>query len=151
MENLMLKLMNSFSNKGMVYFNKFSEFIFEINYKERVFDYNKISYEDSLEYDYPDQAPKKFTKFDKKTHMQSFRYEGDEILQCKVLEWLSRPALKEGDETTQKWYLDGINKFLDTNFSKNDIYEIYCHLGNNVNRQLCIKFIESNYDLKILK
>ena len=82
---------------------------------------------------------------------------------CKVLEWFSRPAFKgftfSGQHYKQmrigeeiyEYHLDGINEFLGTHFSPDDIELIYTYLGNSVNRPLCIKFIESGYDLSVLK
>ncbi len=151
MESNLINFMNSFSNAGTVFLNKFGEFCFKINYKERVWNFAKINYEKQLEYDSIDQAPKEFTKLENNTHETFFRYEGEESIKYKVLEWLSRPALKEGDASTQKWYLDGINKFLGTSFTKKDIEDIYCRLGNNINRSLCVKFVESNFNMEILR
>lgn len=84
-------------------------------------------------------------------------------LKCKVLEYLSRPAFKGftfadqpvreriiGEEIYE-YHLDGINEFLGTDFTPEDIEKIYTRLGNGVNRNLCIKFIESGYDLGVLK
>jgi len=72
-------------------------------------------------------------------------------LKCKVLEWVSRPSHKGGTNHSHKYHRDGLNKFLGTNFNKDDLSEIYTHLGNNCNRSLCIKFIESNYDMEVLE
>ena len=84
-------------------------------------------------------------------------------LKCKVLEYFSRPAFKGftfadqpynemviGEEIYE-YHLDGINKFLGTTFDAEDIEKIYCRLGNGVNRNLCIAFIESGYDLSVLE
>lgn len=84
-------------------------------------------------------------------------------LKCKVLEYFSRPSFKGftfcdqpyskrviGEEIYE-YHLDGINEFLGTDFNKHDIEKIYAWLGNGVNRKLCIKFIQSGYDLSILK
>lgn len=144
------KLFESFDNRGNVSLNRSNEVCFEIDYKECVFDYSKISYDASLEFDIPECAPKKYTKLERNTHRTWFIYD-DKNMACKVLEWLSRPVLKEGNEETRKWYLDGINKYLGTNFTHEDIDEIYCKLGNEVNRALTVKFIDSNYDIEVLK
>lgn len=84
-------------------------------------------------------------------------------LKCKVLEYLSRPAFKgftyEGQNWKEKqigeeiyeYHLDGINYFLETKFSNADIEIIYTKLGNGCNRKLCIDFIESGYDMKLLR
>ena len=79
-------------------------------------------------------------------------------LKCKVLEWFSRDAFKSMNFRS-KWrneeYRDGIrekiNDFLGTDFTRDDIGLIYTYLGNNINRDLCIKFIESDYNLQVIK
>lgn len=144
------QLMQSFSNEGMVIINKFGEVIFNGHYKEREWNFNKISYEETFDYDGPYSAPKKYTKLVKKDHHKWFIYENDETLEYKVLEWLSRAAHKEGGEESRKWYLEGINKFLGTSFNDKEIGEIYTYLGNNINRELCIKFVESGYKVDML-
>lgn len=78
-------------------------------------------------------------------------------VKCKVLEWLSRSAHK-GIPYHQEWrnkkfrkfMLDGINMFLHTDFSFDDIEIIYTYLGNSCNHNKTIKFIESGYDMQIL-
>jgi len=78
-------------------------------------------------------------------------------LKYKVLEWLSRDACKtEPFKNNTKniefknFILRGINDYLDTDFSTEDMRAIYEKLGNNVNRLLTEKFVRSGYDLKIL-
>ena len=78
-------------------------------------------------------------------------------VKCKVLEWLSRSAHK-GIPYRQEWrnkkfrkfMLDGINMFLHTDFSFDDMEIIYTYLGNACNHNKTIKFIESGYDMQIL-
>ena len=84
-------------------------------------------------------------------------------LKCKVLEYLSRPAFKgftytgqnfrdrENGEEIYKYHLQGINQFLGTHFTTEDIEIIYAELGNGINRELCIEFIEKGYDINILE
>ena len=79
-------------------------------------------------------------------------------IECKVIEWLSRPASK-GQPFRQEWrnrnfrefMLNGINAFLDTGFSEDDMREIYQHLGNAIDHNKTIQFIESGYDFAILQ
>lgn len=79
-------------------------------------------------------------------------------VQCKVLEWLSRPAHK-GIPYGQEWrnkkfrkfMLDGINMFLHTDFSFDDMEDIYTYLGNACNHQRTIDFIENNYSMQFFK
>lgn len=79
-------------------------------------------------------------------------------VKCKVIEWLSRSALK-GIPYSQEWrnkkfrkfMLDGINMFLHTDFSFDDMEDIYTYLGNACNHQRTIEFIESGYDMKFFE
>ncbi|NUU52615.1 hypothetical protein HP548_00625 [Paenibacillus taichungensis] len=70
---------------------------------------------------------------------------------CKMFEWLSRPIAKELNKYWSPRVLDCFNQLLRTNFTKDDMYRIYDLLGNSVNRKLTIQFIESNYDMELLK
>jgi len=79
-------------------------------------------------------------------------------LKYKTLEWLSRAADKgmpfksnKKNEYFREFMLSGINKFLGTHFDKLEIGIIYQKLGNNVNRELTIKFVKAGYDLEILR
>jgi hypothetical protein len=71
-------------------------------------------------------------------------------LKCKVISWLSRPSCKGLSNYWQKRVRNIFNEFLGTDFSKDEVYNIYGYLGNDVNRTLCKKFIESNYDLSVI-
>lgn len=80
------------------------------------------------------------------------------IIKCKVLEWCSRAATKFYDyinmaqnNKVSKMMLDGINKFLDTNFSEEDMELIYTKLGNAIRRNLTMQFVLSNYNMEVLK
>lgn len=79
-------------------------------------------------------------------------------IECKVLEWFSRPASK-GMPYSQEWrnrrfrkfMLDGINDFLETDFTESDMEEIYQYLGNAINHDKTVRFVESGYDFKVLE
>ena len=79
-------------------------------------------------------------------------------IECKVLEWFSRPASK-GMPYSQEWrngrfrkfMLDGINDFLETDFTEIDMAEIYQYLGNAINREKTVRFVKSGYDFKVLE
>ena len=78
-------------------------------------------------------------------------------LKAKLLEWLSRDAHSAQpfktaikNEELHRFILRGINTYLCTTFSKDDITLIYGELGNGINHKLTLDFIESGYDLKIL-
>lgn len=79
-------------------------------------------------------------------------------VKCKVLEWLSRPAYKSTpfhralDNTALHIFmLNGINNFLGTSFSVEDMEKIYTYIGGRVNHQKTIRFVESGYDMSVLK
>lgn len=144
------KLFASFSNEGNIFLNRSNEVIFEIEYKEIDFNFAKITVDESYQYDSPEKAPRRLTKWVNCNHQAYFRYIEEE-LKLKVLEWLSRSAHKEGNDAVRKWYLDGINKFLGTDFTHQDMELIYCNLGNAINRELTKKFVESNYNMGVLK
>ena len=79
-------------------------------------------------------------------------------LKCKLLEWCSRDACKAmpfdkdwQNNNYNNLVRENINNVLKTNFSEEEMEDIYCKLGNCVNRKKTIKFINSNYDMSILK
>lgn len=78
-------------------------------------------------------------------------------VKCKVVEWLSRGAHKTcpfnsnlQNERFHNYMLNGINDFLGTDFTEDDIELIYTELGNCVNHELTIKFVNSGYDMTLL-
>ena len=79
-------------------------------------------------------------------------------VKCKVIEWFSRGAYKtepyrnrKKNEDFHRFMLNGINEFLGTSFTHEDMELIYCELGNGICRTLTIEFIESGFDLNLLK
>ena len=91
---------------------------------------------------------------------QYFILEGCEYpedVECKVLEWLSRAASKgmpyrqeQRNRKYRKFIQDGINAFLDTNFSEEDFDRIYTYLGNSCNHPKTLRFVRSGYDFSVL-
>lgn len=71
-------------------------------------------------------------------------------LNAKILEQLSREASKSIDPKSQVYHLNGINTFLGTNFTQEDMVEIYTYLGNKCNHARTLRFIESGYDMAVL-
>lgn len=69
---------------------------------------------------------------------------------CKVIAWLSRPSCKGVSLYWQRKIRKGLNELLETNFTEEEMSQIYTRLGNDVNRPLCISFIQSDYDLVLL-
>lgn len=83
--------------------------------------------------------------------------ETEDDIKAKVLEWLSswaskaEPYRKEG--LNQKLHADlqfKINRYLGTHFTADEFLKIYIALGNRINHELTMKFIKSNFDLKVL-
>ena len=79
-------------------------------------------------------------------------------VKCKVLEWLSRGAHKTcpfhtnlKNERFHNFMLNGINDFLGTDFTEDDMAIIYQKLGNRVRHSLTEEFVNSGYDMAILK
>lgn len=79
-------------------------------------------------------------------------------LKCKLLEWCSRDACKSQpfgkDHLNDKYnnkVRGNINNILETNFTEDEMEDIYCELGNGIKRGKTIKFIENNYDMNILR
>ncbi len=72
------------------------------------------------------------------------------LLKCKVLAWLSRPSCKGVSDYWQKRIRSAVNEYLGTNFTFEEMQEIYTYLGNDCNRQKTIKFILSDYDLTVI-
>ncbi len=79
-------------------------------------------------------------------------------VKCKVLEWLSRGAHKTcpfnsniKNEKFHNFMLNGINDFLGTDFTEEDMKIIYTYLGNRCNHEKTVKFINSGYDMSVLE
>ena len=76
----------------------------------------------------------------------------------KVIQWLSRAAFKSepyqtmiANERFHKRIAKGINDFIDTDWDCDDFEIIYAKLGNGCNDDLCEAFINSGYDLDVLR
>lgn len=67
-----------------------------------------------------------------------------------IIENCSRLASKGYSKPLRKEHLEGINKLLDTNFTQEDMEYIYTYLGNGIRRELCMKFVQSGYDLGVI-
>lgn len=67
-----------------------------------------------------------------------------------IIENCSRLASKGYSKPLRKEHLEGINKLLDTNFTQEDMEYIYTYLGNGIRHELCMKFVQSGYDLGVI-
>lgn len=89
-------------------------------------------------------------------HLEDCNNEFD--VKCKVLEWLSRGAYKTcpfnsntKNDRFHNFMLSGINNFLGTHFTPEDIEVIYTYLGGRCDHEETIKFINSDYRVEMLK
>ncbi len=80
-----------------------------------------------------------------------------EDVECKVIEWFSRPAHKTAPYRTEwrnkafhKLMLTGVNEFLGTKFTEEDMNKIYAPLGNAINHEKTLEFVRSGYDISVL-
>ena len=44
-----------------------------------------------------------------------------------------------------------VNQYLQTNFSDDDMLDIYQYLGNGIRHKFTKEFVEGGYDLKLIK
>lgn len=79
-------------------------------------------------------------------------------IKCKTLEWLSRASynicLYGSDRRNKEFHYfirNGVNEFLGTEFSKENMDLIYTYIGNAINHDKTVRFIESEYDMSILE
>ena len=84
--------------------------------------------------------------------------EGINDLIAKLLEYCSRDCFKtqpfKSNKRNQRYHdeiLGCLNKFLFTDFTEKDIELIYQKLGNGINHELTEKFINSDFDLDVLR
>lgn len=81
-----------------------------------------------------------------------------EDIEAKVIEWLSRPAHKTAPYS-QEWrnrklhefIRNGINAFLGTHFTEEDMAVIYQRIGNAIRHDLTLEFIRRDMDVAWLK
>lgn len=151
MEKL-FELMQCFDARGRIYINQFKELILKFYYEEEEFDFERISYEEAEEYGFDVSKAHNYEKQTVEKNYQTYLcYKDDYPIEEQIISSLSRPAHKEGTKESREWILDGINKFLGTKFNDADIELIYTKLGNGCNPDLRKKFVESNYDMNILR
>ena len=81
-----------------------------------------------------------------------------EAVEAKMLEYLSRPAFKT-QPYSQEWrnrrfhefMLAGVNAFLDTDFSEDDMELIYTYMGCGIKHSLMLDFIGHDMSMKWLR
>lgn len=80
-----------------------------------------------------------------------------EDIQAKVLEWLSRGACKtepyqskRKNQEFREYMQNGINEYLEMDFTQEEFEKIYQYIGNRVDHSKTIKFIKSGFDMNVL-
>lgn len=76
--------------------------------------------------------------------------ENEEQLNAKILEWLSREAIKGGTRQSMAYHLNGINTFLETDFTREQMEVIYTRLGNACNHKKTLRFLRAGFDMDLL-
>lgn len=78
-------------------------------------------------------------------------------VKCKVIECFSRGASKTAsfyqeskNQKFNKFMRDGVNTFLSTSFTEEEMLTIYTRLGNCCNHSLTVEFVNSGYDMSLL-
>ena len=71
-------------------------------------------------------------------------------IECKLLNYMSRNAIKGGHRHFNKYHFRGICEYLDMPFTIREMAVIYQKLGNGINPELTKTFIKSNYNFKLL-
>ena len=75
----------------------------------------------------------------------------DELdFECKMLEYLVRPSHKGMNKYWRPYFKRGLNSYFRMNWSDEELSKIYTKLGCGIKRELCRKFINSNFDLSLL-
>lgn len=76
---------------------------------------------------------------------------------CKLFEWCSRPIVKgvaySSAKRNREWQedlLNGLNRYLGTQFSLEDVYYIYQELGNGVDHDHTMEFVNSGFDFDVI-
>lgn len=90
-----------------------------------------------------------------------FRLEDVETLldlKCKIIAWCSRACCKTApfhstwrNEQYQKEVRNAVNNYFGTDFNVEEWMYIYTYLGNDIRRELCEKFVESDFDIEVIK
>lgn len=72
-------------------------------------------------------------------------------IKMNMLAWKSRPCVKGDDDKYLDDFREKFNKYFEKNWTKEEIGLIYQRFGNGVNPELCERFVDSNYDFKLLE
>lgn len=71
-------------------------------------------------------------------------------LDCKILEYCSGEAY-DGAKKSKEYHFKGICDYFNKEFTQEEIRLIYMKLGNGINRELCIDYIKSCFDMEVLR
>ena len=85
------------------------------------------------------------------TYIMLNQVRDEQDFKAAVLEDCSRNAFKGRSGKLRDEHLGGINKLLDTKFTRDNMELIYTYLGNGIRHDLCLRFVASGYDLEVLR
>lgn len=71
-------------------------------------------------------------------------------LDCKIIEYCSGEAY-DGTKKSKEYHFKGICDYFNKEFTQEEIRLIYMKLGNGINRELCIDYIKSCFDMEVLR
>lgn len=71
-------------------------------------------------------------------------------LDCKIIEYCSGEAY-DGAKKSKEYHFKGICDYFNKEFTQEEIRLIYMKLGNGINRELCIDYIKSCFDMEVLR
>ena len=71
-------------------------------------------------------------------------------LDCKIIEYCSGEAY-DGTKKSKEYHFKGICDYFNKEFTQEEIRLIYMKLGNGINRELCIDYIKSRFDMEVLR
>ena len=78
-------------------------------------------------------------------------YDNIRDIKYNMLCWKSRPCIKGDDDKYLDSFREKFNKYFEKNWTFEEIELIYQRLGNEVNSKLCYEFIDSGYDMEVLR
>lgn len=70
---------------------------------------------------------------------------------ARLFMWASRDIAKHHHKTYREINRMNLNNYLGTKFSQEDMELIYRELGNGINKELTYQFIDSGFDMEVLK
>ncbi|NCU28035.1 hypothetical protein EOM86_15170 [Candidatus Nomurabacteria bacterium] len=71
-------------------------------------------------------------------------------MENKVVSWLSRPCTKDQTPKVMKQMGESFNRYLGTEFTLEDLNQIYTYFGNDANEEWRKKFVDRRFDMAVI-